>query len=70
MKVKALFFKTLPALAHKTYRYFWTAQAISLIGTWMQQIAMSWLVYRITNSALILGIVSFSSQIPIFLDLT
>ena len=57
----------LRALHHKNYRLFFGGQSISLIGTWMQQIAMSWLVYRITNSALLLGIVGFSSQIPIFL---
>jgi len=55
------------ALHHKNYRLFFGGQSISLIGTWMQQIAMSWLVYRITGSALLLGIVSFSSQIPVFL---
>jgi MFS family permease len=55
------------ALHHKNYRLFFGGQSISLIGTWMQQIAMSWLVYRLTGSALLLGIVSFSSQIPVFL---
>jgi len=57
----------LRALHHKNYRLFFGGQSISLIGTWMQQIAMSWLVYRLTNSALLLGVVGFSSQIPIFL---
>jgi len=57
----------LRALHHKNYRLFFGGQSISLIGTWMQQIAMSWLVYRLTNSALLLGIVGFSSQIPVFL---
>jgi len=57
----------LRALHHKNYRLFFGGQSISLIGTWMQQIAMSWLVYRLTGSALLLGIVSFSSQIPVFL---
>jgi len=42
-------------------------QSVSLIGTWMQYVAMSWLVYRMTNSALMLGVVGFSSQIPAFL---
>jgi MFS family permease len=42
-------------------------QSISLVGTWMQYIAMSWLVYRMTNSALMLGVVGFSSQIPSFI---
>ncbi len=57
----------LRALHHRNYRLFFGGQSISLIGTWMQQIAMSWLVYRLTNSALLLGVVSFSSQIPVFL---
>lgn len=57
----------LRALHHRNYRLFFGGQSISLVGTWMQQIAMSWLVYRLTNSALLLGIVSFSSQIPVFL---
>ncbi len=57
----------LRALHHKNYRLFFGGQSISLIGTWMQQIAMSWLVYRLTNSALLLGVVGFSSQIPVFL---
>ncbi|MGD1152680.1 MAG: MFS transporter [Syntrophales bacterium] len=57
----------LRALHHRNYRLFFGGQSISLVGTWMQQIAMSWLVYRLTNSALLLGLVSFSSQIPVFL---
>ena len=57
----------LRALHHKNYRLYFGGQSISLVGTWMQQIAMSWLVYRLTNSALLLGIVGFSSQIPVFL---
>ncbi len=57
----------LRALHHKNYRLFFGGQSISLIGTWMQQIAMSWLVYRLTGSALLLGVVGFSSQIPVFL---
>jgi MFS family permease len=57
----------LRALHHRNYRLFFGGQSISLVGTWMQQIAMSWLVYRLTNSALLLGIVGFSSQIPVFL---
>ncbi len=52
------------ALAHRNYRLYLLGQAISLIGTWMQQVAMSWLVYRQTGSPLLLGIIGFSSQIP------
>jgi len=54
------------ALAHRNYRLFFGGQSISLIGTWMQQIAMNWLVYRLTHSALLLGIVGFTSRIPTF----
>jgi MFS family permease len=50
-------------LSHRNYRLFFGGQGISLIGTWMQQIAMSWLVYRLTNSAFLLGLIGFSSQI-------
>src|SRR5436190_21269325 len=55
------------ALAHKNYRLFFSGQSISLIGTWMTRIAMSWLVYRLTGSALLLGVVGFAGQIPSFL---
>jgi MFS family permease len=55
------------ALAHKNYRLFFAGQSISLIGTWMTRIAMSWLVYRLTGSALLLGVVGFAGQIPSFL---
>jgi len=55
------------ALSHRNYRLFFGGQGISLIGTWMQQIAMSWLVYRLTDSALLLGVVGFTSRIPTFL---
>ena len=53
-------------LSHRNYRLFFGGQGISLIGTWMQQIAMSWLVYRLTNSAFLLGVIGFSSQICSF----
>jgi MFS family permease len=55
------------ALSHRNYRLFFGGQGISLIGTWMQQIAMSWLVYRLTGSAVLLGVVGFTSRIPTFL---
>jgi hypothetical protein len=51
-------------LSHKNYRLFFGGQSISLIGTWMQQIALNWLVYRLTDSALLLGVVGFISRIP------
>jgi MFS family permease len=55
---------TFRALGHRNYRLFFGGQGISLIGTWMQQTAMSWLVYQMTHSAFFLGLVMFSRQIP------
>jgi MFS family permease len=52
------------ALVHRNYRLFLLGQGVSLIGTWMQQVAMSWLLYRLTASPILLGVMSFSSQIP------
>lgn len=52
------------ALNYRNYRYFFIGQSISLIGTWVQNIAMGWLVYRLTGSALLLGTVVFALQIP------
>ncbi|MBI5833203.1 MAG: MFS transporter [Armatimonadetes bacterium] len=52
------------ALRHPNFRLFFMGQGISLIGTWMQMIATSWLVYRLTNSAYWLGMSSFASRIP------
>lgn len=57
----------LRAFRHPNYRLFFGGQGISLIGTWMQQIAMSWLVYHLTNSAFMLGLVGFAGQVPTFL---
>ncbi|HEU0173708.1 MAG TPA: MFS transporter [Blastocatellia bacterium] len=57
----------LRALNHPNYRLFFSGQSISLVGTWMTRIATSWLVYRLTNSALLLGVVGFAGQIPSFL---
>jgi len=54
------------ALYHRNYRLFFGGQGVSLIGTWMQQVAMSWLVYRISGSAFLLGLIGFSSQICSF----
>ena len=55
------------ALRHRNYQLFFSGQFISLIGTWMQNLAQSWLVYRLTGSPLLLGLVGFVGQIPIFL---
>jgi len=54
-------------LRHRNFRLFFGGQTISLIGTWMTRIATSWLVYRLTHSALLLGTVSFAGQIPTFI---
>ena len=55
------------ALRARNYRLFFGGQSISLIGTWVTRLATSWLVYRLTGSAVLLGVVGFSSQIPSFL---
>ena len=55
------------ALFHRNYRLFMVGQTLSLIGTWIQRMAMMWLVYRLTGSAFLLGVVGFCEQIPIFL---
>ena len=55
------------ALRSRNFRLYFSGQTISLIGTWMTRLATSWLVYRLTGSALLLGIVGFSGQIPTFL---
>jgi MFS family permease len=55
------------ALRARNYRLFFSGQIISLIGTWMTRIATSWLVYRLTGSAVLLGVVGFASQIASFL---
>src|SRR5271157_4782072 len=55
------------ALRHRNFRLFFGGQTISLIGTWMTRIAISWLVYRLTKSPLLLGTVGFAGQIPTFL---
>ena len=54
------------ALRSRNYRLFFCGQLISLIGTWLAQVAMSWLVYRLTGSKLLLGTVAFCTQIPAF----
>jgi MFS family permease len=57
----------LRSLRHRNYRLFLTGQLVSLIGTWMDTVAESWLVYRLSHSALLLGLAAFASQIPVFL---
>lgn len=55
------------ALAHRNYRLFFGGQGVSLIGTWITRVATSWLVYRLTGSPVMLGLVGFAGQIPTFL---
>ncbi len=57
----------LRSLRHRNFQLFFSGQLISLIGTWMQTVAQSWLVYKLTGSGLLLGSVGFASQIPVFL---
>lgn len=54
------------SLRSANYRLYFTGQGISLIGTWMQSIALSWLVYRLTGSVFLLGLIGFTGQIPTF----
>ena len=55
------------ALRHRNFQLFFSGQLISLVGTWMDTVAESWLVYRLTGSPLLLGTVAFCNQIPVFL---
>ncbi len=55
------------ALKSRNYRLFFSGQSISLIGTWLTRVATSWLVYKLTKSALMLGLVGFVGQTPTFL---
>lgn len=55
------------ALRYKNFQLFLGGQLISLVGTWMQQVAQSWLIYRLTGSSLLLGTLSFAGQVPVFL---
>ena len=57
----------LRALGHRNFRLFFCGQSLSLIGTWMTRLATSWLVYRLTGSSFLLGVVTFAGQIPTFL---
>src|SRR5258705_12799813 len=52
------------ALQHRNFRLFFGGQSISLVGTWITRVATSWLVYRLTGSALLLGVAGFAGQIP------
>src|SRR5512138_2558450 len=53
------------ALRHRNYRLFFGGQSLSLVGTWITRVATSWLVYRLTGSEFVLGVVAFAGQIPL-----
>lgn len=59
--------RLLRAFRHRNYTLFFGGQLVSLIGTWMQSVAQSWLVYRLTGSSVMLGVAAFASQIPVLL---
>ena len=59
--------RTFAALRHRNYRLFFFGQLVSLIGTWMQNVAQAWLVYELTNSPFKLGVVSFCAGVPVLL---
>jgi MFS family permease len=55
------------AFRHRNFRLYFSGQSISLIGTWVQQIALSWTIYQLTHSSFLLGVVSFAGQLPLFI---
>jgi len=55
------------AFRHRNFRLYFGGQSISLIGTWVQQIALGWTIYQLTHSSFLLGLVSFAGQLPLFL---
>jgi len=67
MPLNSIIRKNFPALTHRDFRLFWTGQCISLIGTWMQSVGQSWLVYQITNSSFKLGVISALQFTPMLL---
>src|SRR5437762_7022304 len=64
---RSMQFAVTRALRHRNYRLFFGGQSVSLIGTWLTRIATSWLVYRLTGSELLLGVVGFASQVPMLI---
>lgn len=67
MKLITKLSNAFPALKHKNFRYFWTGQCISLMGTWIQRTAQAWLVYSLTKSAFLLGLLGVFQFGPVFL---
>jgi len=66
VRARSRFQDTIRSLKHRNFQLFFSGQLISLVGTWMQNVAQAWLVYRMTGSSLLLGVVSFAGQIPVF----
>lgn len=58
---------TFSSLRSRNYRLYFIGQGFSLIGTWMGNVALSWLVYRLTGSVFLLGLVGFTNQIPMLI---
>lgn len=54
------------AFRHRNFRLYFSGQSISLVGTWIQQIALGWTIYQLTHSSFLLGVVSFAGQLPLF----
>ena len=52
------------SLVHRRFRHYFIGQTVSVVGFWLQSIALSWLVYRLTDSAVMLGLVAFVTSIP------
>jgi MFS family permease len=59
-------FAFLTIFRHRNYRLFFSGQLVSLMGSWITNVAQGWLVYQLTSSPLLLGVVSFASQVPVF----
>ncbi|MEY2538692.1 MAG: hypothetical protein QOG67_2432, partial [Verrucomicrobiota bacterium] len=55
------------AFRHRNFRLYFGGQSISLVGTWVQQVALGWTIYELTHSSFLLGLVSFAGQLPLFL---
>jgi MFS family permease len=67
LKISALLKTTFASLKYKNYRYFWMGQCISLIGTWMQRTAQIWLVYTLTKSPFLVGVLGVCQFLPLLL---
>jgi len=66
-EIRSVWHNTFAAFRHRNYRLFFTGQLVSVIGTWMQQVALGWLVYDLSHSAFTLGWVRFLSAVPVTL---